>query len=624
MSSNSAWIYSGPNSGKVIVYHFDTVDPAVTDDADSGYIATSRWINTDTQDEWVCLDNSVGAAVWKPTTTGGGGGGGSVSYGPATSLVVGGGNVNGVLTTVSRSDHKHALPAFGTTAGTFAEGNDSRLSDSRSPTAHATTHLPAGSDPLSTAIASSIQPDDAAAIGVANSFSRSDHKHGIVAAAPGSISPDDAAVEGVAVSFSRSDHQHAIVTDVPGTIQPDDAASEGVAASFARSDHQHAIVAAAPGTISPDDSANEGVATSFARSDHRHAITAAAPGTISPDDAASEGVASFFARSDHQHAITTDVPGTIQPDDSASEGSAGSFARSDHRHAIVAATAGAATPGDTAIEGTATSFARSDHRHSLPAFGTTAGTFAEGNDSRFTNVARIWDARAIPSGLHADSDEFDDNSVDASWNDFDHGSWVTTTEESPTNALVHTGTASASSRAAGKYKAIPSNEFQFISQVFIDGAAGGTGSSNAWSVGLAVFVNASNSASSFRSVELVNNNPDTSSICTLNQRTWTNYTTPGSPLFRNTMATMVWLRLRVLVSGGNTTVGHDWSTDGESWSQIGATTALIGAVVAHYGLIMNSNVNGNVIRVYHKHFRVWSGAGASAFNYTKNGNYLGS
>jgi hypothetical protein len=41
--------------------------------------------------------------------------------------------------------HTHA---FGTTAGTFTQGNDARLSDSRTPTSHAASHAAAGSDPV--------------------------------------------------------------------------------------------------------------------------------------------------------------------------------------------------------------------------------------------------------------------------------------------------------------------------------------------------------------------------------------------------------------------------------------------------------------------------------------------
>lgn len=142
-----------------------------------------------------------------------GGGGGTVSYGSPVAIVVGGANVDGAATTLARADHKHALAAFGTGAGDFCEGDDPRLSDSRTPTTHASSHLPAGSDPLTTATAGAIQPDDAAAVGTANSFARSDHRHSIVAASPGSITPGDVAAEGVATSFARSDHVHALALE---------------------------------------------------------------------------------------------------------------------------------------------------------------------------------------------------------------------------------------------------------------------------------------------------------------------------------------------------------------------------------------------------------------------------
>jgi hypothetical protein len=67
---------------------------------------------------------------------------------------------------------------FGDTSSTACIGNDSRLTNSRPPTAHAVTHKPAGTDPLATAIAGSSAPGDAAAIGSAEAFSKADHKHG--------------------------------------------------------------------------------------------------------------------------------------------------------------------------------------------------------------------------------------------------------------------------------------------------------------------------------------------------------------------------------------------------------------------------------------------------------------
>lgn len=51
-----------------------TTDPTISDDDTQGYVIGSRWINTSTDNEFVCTDNSTGAAVWEGTT------GGSSSY----------------------------------------------------------------------------------------------------------------------------------------------------------------------------------------------------------------------------------------------------------------------------------------------------------------------------------------------------------------------------------------------------------------------------------------------------------------------------------------------------------------------------------------------------------------
>jgi len=95
-------------------------------------------------------------------------------------------SAEGSAESLARSDHTHALAAFGTGSGTFCEGNDSRLSDARTPTAHASSHLPSGGDPLTTAAAGAITPGDSAAAGSAESFARSDHQHSIAAFGTGS------------------------------------------------------------------------------------------------------------------------------------------------------------------------------------------------------------------------------------------------------------------------------------------------------------------------------------------------------------------------------------------------------------------------------------------------------
>ena len=63
-----------------------STDPGVTDDSNAGYSVGSQWINTTADTSWVCVDASVGAAIW---SSGGGSGGTSAIYknGTYTALV---------------------------------------------------------------------------------------------------------------------------------------------------------------------------------------------------------------------------------------------------------------------------------------------------------------------------------------------------------------------------------------------------------------------------------------------------------------------------------------------------------------------------------------------------------
>jgi hypothetical protein len=45
-----------------------TAAPAVTDDGEHGYQIGSRWYDLTNDAEYVCLDTTTGAAVWKKTT----------------------------------------------------------------------------------------------------------------------------------------------------------------------------------------------------------------------------------------------------------------------------------------------------------------------------------------------------------------------------------------------------------------------------------------------------------------------------------------------------------------------------------------------------------------------------
>lgn len=48
-----------------------TAPPTVNDDTDLGYVVGSRWVDVTNDKEYVCLDNTDGAAVWTETTGGG-------------------------------------------------------------------------------------------------------------------------------------------------------------------------------------------------------------------------------------------------------------------------------------------------------------------------------------------------------------------------------------------------------------------------------------------------------------------------------------------------------------------------------------------------------------------------
>lgn len=116
-----------------------------------------------------------------------------------------------------------------------------------SPGLHAATHIPGAADALATAVVSDAQIGDVAAEGVAASFSRSDHTHGVASAAAGNAQIGDVAAEGAATTFSRTDHTHGVASAAPVAVG--DANAEGVATSFSRTDHVHATGGTAGGDL---------------------------------------------------------------------------------------------------------------------------------------------------------------------------------------------------------------------------------------------------------------------------------------------------------------------------------------------------------------------------------------
>lgn len=106
-----------------------TSAPTVNEDSGDGYGVGSRWYDTTSDKEYVCMDATVAAAVWLETTVQGGVS--SHALGGSEHTVDTLSNVNGKI-----SD------------ATLIDTGDSRLSDARTPTAHETSHESAGSDEL--------------------------------------------------------------------------------------------------------------------------------------------------------------------------------------------------------------------------------------------------------------------------------------------------------------------------------------------------------------------------------------------------------------------------------------------------------------------------------------------
>lgn len=91
-----------------------TVAPTVNNDIDEGYVVGSRWIDVTADKEYVCLDNTDGAAVWTETT------GGAVEYELATDAETVTGTATDKVTTPANITAKMAAPGAigGTTPAT--------------------------------------------------------------------------------------------------------------------------------------------------------------------------------------------------------------------------------------------------------------------------------------------------------------------------------------------------------------------------------------------------------------------------------------------------------------------------------------------------------------------------
>jgi hypothetical protein len=208
---------------------------------------------------------------------------------------------------------------------------------------------------------------------------------------------------GTGSTVSRSDHQHNILTAIVSSITPNDVNTIGTSSSLSRSDHIHGITVADPVSIGTANSV--GSLSSFSRSDHVHAHGIQSNQTL--HTTASVSLHGFMSATDKTRIdvmgiLTSTAPVTVTKA-AAVVGTSNEVARQDHKHDISTAVATGLTVGGSNAEGSATSIARSDHTHSLPAFGTTVGTFAQGNDFRLNSDRTASDLRTATTSVNISS-----------------------------------------------------------------------------------------------------------------------------------------------------------------------------------------------------------------------------
>lgn len=247
-----------------------------------------------------------------------------------------------------------------------------------------------------------------------------------------------------------------------------------------------------------------------------------------------------------------------------------------------------------------------------------AAATANGDALRYEQVAAaraVWDARVVPAGLHAHSDEFTTD-TNANWSTWDEGPAIAGSGVDTTKRYLYVdGTGpGAGLRFAARYKAIPSNEFTFLAFVGVDGETG----TFSPSAGLIVLQNggAAGTDHVFQDLTVSRNG----SIGGIVEGISTGFTTLGTNSTREVQGfTGIWLRMRVtVVPATSTTVEMDWSSDGgKNWAHNNIRSTAYAA--QHYGFCFRATAASSQ-RCTVQHFRVFDTV--TGFYDVHNGGYL--
>jgi hypothetical protein len=302
----------------------------------------------------------------------------------------------------ARADHVHdintAAPAAATAGATAVEGTASTLA--RSDHVHAMTvaaPVAIGTANAAGSASTFVRSDHVHAHGAQTDGTL--HAVATTSVAGFLSAADKTKLDGIATGAA------ALAAVAPADVTKA-AAAVGVATTAARSDHKHDVSTAAPAAATVGASAAEGTATSLARSDHVHAMTAAAPVAIGTANAA--GSASTFVRSDHVHAHGAQTDGTLHAVATTSVAGFLSAADKTKLDGIAtgatAITFGSVVAtGTTLFDGSASTAARADHVHTVP-FSVVNSALQLANAAVGVNNQRIADVADTPGNVINEKD----------------------------------------------------------------------------------------------------------------------------------------------------------------------------------------------------------------------------
>lgn len=287
-------------------------------------------------------------------------------------------------------------------------------------------------------------------------------------------------------------------------------------------------------------------------------------------------------------------------------GVAGTAARSDHVHPAAVGAPSTLVVGGGNTTGTSSDFAAQDHIHALPAFGSTAGTFAEGNDARLVATA---DYRKL---YHPDVETSDFGGDEAhtsalgSYTAFDPRGYITWAHDSTRGfyTAVATGDGTTDWGVIQLANSPAPTEFCMIAKVSV------SQNTNSNSADAGLYIGTFGGANTLTCRYAAISTSATATAGYVATAGTINGTTTTGPTSAVTGPQLVnYIRMRV--NGGNNET--DCSMDGVSWIRMGSGTNSTGGQT-NYGLIYRVFANGSTATAYFHWVRVISGSGTSTFS----------